>query len=87
MAHRASAQFTSGYDRRTQTSTPDTVVPVRLTRKLAERINGVDLGGRRLGERLPLTAGEARLLIAEGWAEPVEATYRRRDDVPLDRFL
>jgi hypothetical protein len=42
---------------------------VRLTRKLAERIDGVDLSERRVGEVIDVSPGEARLLLAEQWAE------------------
>ena len=45
---------------------------VRLTRKLAERIDGVDLKGKRVGQLLNLPLQAARLLILEGWAEMVE---------------
>ena len=41
---------------------------LRLTRKLAEVIDGVDLTGRSVGDIVKLPASEARLLIAEGWA-------------------
>ena len=41
---------------------------LRLTRKLAEVIDGVDLTGRAVGDIVKLPASEARLLIAEGWA-------------------
>jgi len=41
---------------------------IRLTRKFAERIDGVDLSRRRVGAVIDLTAREARTLIAEGWA-------------------
>lgn len=51
---------------------------VRLTRKYAERIDGVDLSEHQVGDRLPLAAREARLLIAEGWAEAVPSNQRRR---------
>lgn len=54
------------------------VQPVILTRKLADAINDIDLSGRRVGDRLPLTTREARLLIAEGWAEPPPAAQLRR---------
>lgn len=47
------------------------VMPVRLTKKLAERIDGIDLSKRRVGERLALAAAEAKLLLLEGWAELV----------------
>jgi hypothetical protein len=68
-----------GYDgpeRRWQTS-PVEVAPVRLTHKYAEVIDGIDLSRREVGERLPLTSHDARMLIAEGWAEPVTAKERR----------
>jgi hypothetical protein len=44
---------------------------IRLTRKLANEIDGVDLTDRRVGEIMYLPPPQARLLIAEGWAEPV----------------
>ena len=42
---------------------------VRLTRKFADLINGIDLSKADTGEMLDLTDREARLLLAEGWAE------------------
>jgi len=53
------------------------VCPVRLTRKYAEVIDDIDLTGREVGDRLPLPTRDARLLIAEGWAEPVPPSERR----------
>jgi hypothetical protein len=44
-------------------------VRVRLVRKLAERIDGVDLSRRSAGQVFSLPADQARLLIAEQWAE------------------
>lgn len=41
---------------------------VRLTRKLAELINGVDLSKAHAGDTLDLTERDARTLVAEGWA-------------------
>ena len=46
------------------------IVKVRLTRKLADRINGVDLTNRAPGDAFQPPRHEARLLIAEGWAVP-----------------
>lgn len=46
---------------------------VRLTRKLAECIDGVDLSSHRVGDVLALSRREAELLIAEGWALPVSS--------------
>jgi hypothetical protein len=48
---------------------------VRLTRKLADRIDGIDLQGREPGDVLELPTPEARLLLAEAWAIP----ERRRE--------
>jgi hypothetical protein len=41
---------------------------VRLTQKLSELINGVDLSKAHAGDTLDLTEKDARTLIAEGWA-------------------
>jgi hypothetical protein len=52
------------------------VVRVRLTRKLAEEIDGIDLSAHRVGEVFDIPGEEAALLIAERWAEPVRARRR-----------
>jgi hypothetical protein len=56
-------------------------VRVRLIRKFAECLNGVDLSKHRVGDSLDLCPKDARMLVAEGWAEPVEVEVdeRRRD--------
>jgi hypothetical protein len=59
-----------GPERRADEDAPEDVAPVRLTRKYAEAINGVDLSHNDVGDRMPLPARDARLLVAEGWAEP-----------------
>src|SRR5437660_10762923 len=41
---------------------------VRLTQKLAECIDGVDLSGREVGDVFDAPATDGRLLIAENWA-------------------
>jgi hypothetical protein len=51
------------------------VIVIRLTRKLADMIDGVDLSAYEVGEVLPLPVAAAKLLIAEKWAELIE---RRR---------
>jgi hypothetical protein len=66
----------TGSERRSQPSAVE-VAPVRLTHKYAEVIDGIDLSRRTVGERLPLTSRDARMLIAEGWAEPVAAEEQR----------
>jgi hypothetical protein len=66
-----------GPERRAHES-PAEVEPVVLTRKYAEEIDGVNLAGHDVGDRLPVSRREARLLIAEGWAAPIPAEERRR---------
>lgn len=46
------------------------VMKVWLIRKYAERIDGVDLSGRHIGDRIDLPQIEAELLVAEQWALP-----------------
>jgi hypothetical protein len=42
---------------------------VRLTRKLADFLDGVDVSDRHAGDVFELPTCDAHLLIAEGWAE------------------
>ena len=49
---------------------------VRLTKKLAEMIDGIDLSGRHVGDVMNLPKSEAQLIIAEQWAEPVGGNTR-----------
>lgn len=44
---------------------------VKLVRKFANFINGVDLTNVCVGDVLVLRGREAYVLIAEGWAEPM----------------
>ena len=48
---------------------------VRLIRKLADQLDGVDVTHKRVGDVLDLKPEEARALVAEGWATAAE---RRR---------
>ena len=66
-----------GPERRCDELPSDRVLPVILSRKLAEMVDDIDLTAYRVGDRLPLAPAQARLLIAEGWATP---TPRRRSD-------
>jgi len=50
-------------------------VQVRVTKKLAEVINGIDLSDRRVGDVVDLPRHDAELLLAEGWASPVESAF------------
>jgi TolA-binding protein len=43
---------------------------IRLTRKLAQCLDGIDVSQYEVGDVFELTRGEGELLIAEGWAEP-----------------
>ena len=61
---------------------------VRLTRKLAERIDGVDLSRSRTGDILDLSPQEAGLLVSEEWAVPVAAASETRHaTVPVARAV
>jgi hypothetical protein len=53
---------------------------VWLIRKYAERIDGVDLTGRHIGDRIDLPQIEAELLVAEQWALP----DRRTTSTPVE---
>ena len=54
-------------------------VRVRLTRKLAAVVNGVDISAINLGDVIELPPRSAAMLIAEGWAEPA--------DEPVSAFI
>ena len=47
-----------------------TAMWIRLTRKLADWLDGIDVTDRRVGDVFDLPIHDAQLLIAEGWAEP-----------------
>jgi hypothetical protein len=47
---------------------PEELRPVRLIRKYAAMIDGVDLEDAVVGDRLELSQRDADVLIAEGWA-------------------
>jgi hypothetical protein len=65
-------------ERRSEADDFPDVEPVRLTRKYAECIDGIDLSRHRIGDRMPVPRRQAELLMAEGWAEPIPAEQRRR---------
>jgi len=50
---------------------------VILTKKFADELDGVELSGREVGDRLCLSTDQAALIVAEGWAEPAPASRRR----------
>jgi hypothetical protein len=47
------------------------VIRVRLTKKLAAILNGVDVSSLRVGDILELPDSAAQMMITEQWAEPV----------------
>jgi hypothetical protein len=53
---------------------------VRLIKKLAQIIDGVDLGASRPGDTLELPDPKAHLLIAEQWAVPERRSVDRAED-------
>jgi hypothetical protein len=55
-------------------------VRVKLVRKLALTIDGVDISKRHVGQRFDLPPHDAEILIAEGWA--VAAPTRSRTRAP-----
>ena len=60
---------------------------VRLTRKLAEQIDGIDLRGCEVGDVLDLPRAEARLLLAEQWALPDTGGRERARRRPVEDDL
>lgn len=56
-------------------------IRVRLTRKFAQIINGIDLTRARAGEELDLSARDAEVLVAEGWAALID----KADEKPARR--
>jgi hypothetical protein len=52
---------------------------VKLIRKFANAINGIDLSSVRVGDIVDLSAYHAALLISEGWAEAVPQARERVD--------
>ena len=54
----------------------DTVMRVRLTRKFAEAIDGIDLSRHCVGDFIDLPQQDAELLLAEGWASPADSHAR-----------
>jgi hypothetical protein len=55
-------------------------VRVRLLRKLANRLDGVDVSACAVGDVLEVSPAQAQLLIAEGWAVRDPASERRQQE-------
>jgi hypothetical protein len=58
---------------------------IQLTRKLANRINGVDLSERHVGDIIELPPREADVLLAEEWARPVADDRQDQNSAPGSR--
>jgi hypothetical protein len=58
---------------------------VRLTKRFAEFIDGIDLSRAAAGEVLDLSSREAALLILEGWAAPIDNDSNRGVTVVASR--
>jgi hypothetical protein len=54
---------------------------VRLTTKLADVVDGVDVSQCSEGDVIELSQRDATLLIAERWAEPVDSDVAARCEV------
>ena len=75
-AHDTDPQMCSnGLQLRSKASPPIRVhgasVLVRLTRRLAEHVNGVDLSDHAVGDVMDLSPRDAAMMVAEGWAAAV----------------
>jgi hypothetical protein len=62
---------------------------IRLTGKLSELLNGVDISRRTVGDVIDLPRSDAELLLAAGWALPAtdnnfEAEPRRKTGTRRD---
>jgi hypothetical protein len=57
---------------------PSGTESVRLIRKYAQMIDGVNLEAAQVGDRLQLSKRDAEVLIAEGWAERAPDDHRVR---------
>jgi len=57
---------------------------VRLTRRLADYIDGVDLSRRSVGDLLDLPEHDAAMLVAEGWALALERKPQKHDGIRAD---
>jgi hypothetical protein len=68
----------------------DPVMKIRLTRKLADYLDGIDVSQLREGDVVALPRREAELLIAEKWAAPLgrsSANERRAISTRPDRAV
>ena len=60
-------------------------IAVRLTRKLADSINGVDLTRHEVGDVIEVPSHSALMLMGEGWGEPLDSELLRSRDLTKPR--
>jgi hypothetical protein len=60
---------------------------VRLIRKLADNLDGIDVSAHHEGDVLDLPEGRATLLVAEGWAVAVRSRDRRATSAAGERSV
>ena len=58
---------------------------VRLIRKFADVLNGIDLTQMRVGDVIDLKPHHAAMLVVEGWAEPVAVVRNQESDERQNR--
>jgi hypothetical protein len=63
------------------------MIRVRLTKKLASMLDGVDVSMLNVGEILELPDSSAALLIAEKWAEPIDDPVEDLVAEPADEHV
>ena len=51
---------------------------IKLVRKFANSLNGIDLTRVTVGDIVELKPQQAVLLIREGWAEPARGAFQQR---------
>jgi hypothetical protein len=50
------------------------VCHIRLTRKLAATLNGLNVSNVSVGEVIVVSDADAAMMVAEGWAEPISTS-------------
>ena len=58
---------------------------VKLIRKFADVLNGIDLTEMRVGDVVDLKPHHAAILVVEGWAEPVAVVRTQESEERQNR--
>ena len=77
-AHEADSQIRSRLSQR-RAAAASLVQRVRLTKKLASVLNGLDLSEVQIGDVIRVPEATAAMLIREGWAELVKPEADRSE--------